>query len=253
MRRTRLFGEYGWIVGLGLWTVSAALAADITGTVTVKQRLTRPSVTASVSMYERGPAVELGKDPEADPLAAERSRVVIYVESAPKGAVVTETGKPTQPATMLQTNRRFEPDIVVIPAGASVAFPNGDPIFHNVFSLSKAKSFDLGNFPKGESRTVLFPVPGIVYVNCRLHPNMAGTVVVTPNRWYARPGKDGQYSLHDLPPGTYTIVAWHKAAGMIRKTVQVVEGGNVVQDFLVPIDSPTAAAHDMKNMKAGAQ
>ena len=55
-------------------------AADITGTITVKQRLTRPSVTAAVSMYERGPAVELGKDAESDPLAAERARVVIWVE-----------------------------------------------------------------------------------------------------------------------------------------------------------------------------
>ena len=71
---------------------------------------------------------------------------------------------------------------------------------------------------------MMFPKAGIVYVNCRLHPNMAGAVVVTPNQWYAKAARDGQFSLHDLPPGTYTVVAWHKTTGFIRKQVQVVEG-----------------------------
>jgi hypothetical protein len=112
-----------------------------------------------------------------------------------------------------------------------------DPIFHNVFSLSKPKSFDLGNYPKGDTRTVLFPKPGIVYVNCRLHPNMAGIVVVAPNRWYAKAGRDGQFVLHDLPAGTYTVVAWHKSTGFIRKEVRVTEGHDTVADFVVPIDT----------------
>ena len=87
---------------------------------------------------------------------------------------------------MEQQNRRFAPDLVVIPAGSSVSFPNFDPIFHNVFSLSKAKSFDLGNYSKGQTRMVTFPKPGIVAVYCHLHPNMAGTIVVTPNQWGVR-------------------------------------------------------------------
>ncbi|HEY4086418.1 MAG TPA: carboxypeptidase regulatory-like domain-containing protein [Bryobacteraceae bacterium] len=206
-------------------------AANISGAITVKQRLTRPSVTASVAMYERGPAVELGKDTETDPLAAERARVVIWLEGGGSSA------RSTSGATMEQENRRFEPDLVVIPAGGSVSFPNMDPIFHNVFSLSKPKSFDLGNYPKGDSRTVVFPKPGIVYVNCRLHPNMAGTVVVTPNGWFARTAaKDGQYELKDVPPGNYTVVAWHKTTGFIRRQVTVTEGHDLVVDFLVPID-----------------
>ncbi len=216
-----------------------AVASDITGVITVKQRLTRPSVTQSVSMYERGPAVELGKDAEVDPLAAERSRVVIYLEgpsaagSAPIGA----------PVTMQQQGRRFTPDLVVIPAGGSVSFPNMDPIFHNVFSLSKTRSFDLGNFPKGDSRTVQFPKPGIVYVNCRLHPNMAGVVVVAPNRWFQKADRDGRYVLHDVAPGNYTIVAWHKSTGFIRKQVQVVGGHDAAIDFLVPIEITPDSGH----------
>jgi plastocyanin len=223
--------------------VACVFAADITGTITVKQRLTRPSVTATLSVYERGPAVELGKDAEDDPLAAERARVVIYVDGP-----AHETA--TASATMRQANRRFDPDIAMIAMGGSVTFPNLDPIFHNVFSLSKPKSFDLGNYPKGDTRKVTFQKPGIVYVNCRLHPNMAGVIVVTPNQWYAKAGRDGQFALHDLPPGVYTVVAWHKVTGFLRKQVRVVEGRDSVVDFLVPVDlsapDTTAGMADMK-------
>jgi hypothetical protein len=149
---------------------------------------------------------------------------------------------------MQQINRRFEPDLVVIPRGGSVSFPNMDPIFHNVFSLSKPKSFDLGNYRKGDTRTVVFPKAGIVYVNCRLHPNMAGTVVVTPNHWFARAARDGQYALHDVPAGTYTLVAWHKTTGFIRKQVQVAEGRDNLVDFLVPIDLAARSAAEMPDM-----
>ena len=209
-----------------------ACAADITGLITVKQRLTHPSVTAAVSMYERGPAVELGRDAESDPLAAERARVVIWLE----GNVGKDDPVPAHsPASMQQINRRFDPDIVVIPSGSSVTFPNMDPIFHNVFSLSKPKSFDLGNYPKGDTRTVVFSKPGIVYVNCRLHPNMAGVVVVTPNRWYAKVSRDGQFTLRDVPPGTYTVVAWHKTTGSVTKQIQVIDGHDTIVNFLVLI------------------
>jgi plastocyanin len=214
-------------------------AANITGTITVKERLTRPSVTAAVALYQRGPAVELGKDTETDPLAAERARVVIWLEGGGSGPRANFV--PIQ-ASMEQENRRFEPDLVVIPVGGSVSFPNMDPIFHNVFSLSKPKSFDLGNYPKGDTRTVVFPKPGIVYVNCRLHPNMAGTVVVTPNQWFARAAaKDGQYEMKDVPPGNYTVVAWHKTTGFIRRQITVTEDHDAVVDFLVPID-PNASS-----------
>jgi plastocyanin len=215
-------------------TAVCAYAADVTGIIIVKQKLTHASVTASVSMYERGPAVELGRDAESDPLAAERARVVIWLEGNIEG-VGNEVAGPARSANMQQINRRFEPDTVVIPSGSSVMFPNMDPIFHNVFSLSKPKSFDLGNYPKGDSRTVVFLKPGIVYVNCRLHPNMAGVVVVTPNRWYARADRDGQFALRDVPPGTYTVVAWHKTTGVVRKQIQVVEGRDSVVNFLVPV------------------
>ena len=116
-----------------------------------------------------------------------------------------------------------------------MSFPNMDPIFHNVFSLSKAKSFDLGNYPKGETRVVTFNKPGTVYVDCHLHPNMAATIVVTPNRWYSRVDAAGQFSLRDVPPGAYSVVAWHKAAGIVRKSIEVTAGRTPSVEFVVPI------------------
>jgi hypothetical protein len=123
----------------------------------------------------------------------------------------------------------------VVPAGASVSFPNFDPIFHNVFSLSKPKSFDLGNYAKGQTRMVVFSKPGIVAVYCHLHPNMTGTIVVTPNSWGARVDAAGQYTLAGVPPGKYTVVAWHKTGGTFRKTIEVTAGRDSQADFFVPL------------------
>jgi plastocyanin len=215
-----------------------AAAENITGTIQITKKLTNRRVTPSVSIYQRGPAVELGQDASEDPLDFERSRVVIYLEGpGPAG------DNPAAPATfkMQQLNRRFVPDLLAIPVGSTVSFPNMDPIFHNIFSLSKPKSFDLGSYDKGETRSVVFPRPGIVEVYCHLHTNMAGTLVITPNRWYARSDKSGKYQIQDVPPGKYTVVAWHKAAGFYRKPIVVEAGHDSIADFLIPISEDTGA------------
>jgi len=224
------------IRGFRLLIVAVAIAAAahgerIEGTVVIKKKLTKRRVTAQVPMYQRGTAVGLSADSEDDPLAFERSRVAVWLEGqfsqAPPTGVM---------AKMEQSNRRFTPETLVIQAGAKVSFPNEDPIFHNVFSLSGAKSFDLGNYPRGDTRIVTFPEPGIVYVNCHLHPNMAAAIVVTPNKWNTMALRDGSFELHDVPPGKYTVVAWHKAAGFFRQTVTVSAGQDGHAEFLIPID-----------------
>src|ERR1700722_9078090 len=203
------------------------MAESIEGTVVVRKRLTKRRVTASVPIYERGPAVELDADTEADPIAFERSRVAVYVEGQ-----LTKASANQPAAVMEQLNRRFSPEAMVIQAGSKVSFPNHDPIFHNVFSLSGARTFDLGNYPKGDTRVVTFPEPGIVYVNCHLHSNMTATIVVTPHRWLTKADKEGHFVLADVPPGKYTVVAWHKTAGYFRQQVQVGAGGNPGVEFL---------------------
>jgi plastocyanin len=215
--------------------VAGALGENVTGTVTIKKRLTRRSVTPAVPVYQRGTAVQLGKDAEEDPLSYERSRVVLYLEGFAPADQAAQNADPAMPQ-IEQRDRRFTPDLVVIPVGATVSFPNMDPIFHSVFSLSKAKTFDLGSYDKGETRKVNFPRPGIVEVYCHLHPNMTATVVVAPNRWYARADASGQYRIPDVPPGQYTVVAWHKAAGFFRKPITIEAGRDAVADFFIPLE-----------------
>ena len=208
-------------------------AQAITGTILIKKKLTKPNVTPSVPVYQRGIAVRLGKDADQDPIAYERSRVVIYLE----GPVSIDQNAADSPAPQVQQlDRRFMPDLVVIPVGSSVVFPNMDPIFHNIYSLSKPKSFDLGNYDKGQTRKVTFPKPGIVDIYCHLHPNMQATVVVTPNRWFARPARNGQYRIANVTPGQYTLVAWHKTAGFFRKSIVVEDAHDSTADFFIPID-----------------
>lgn len=202
-------------------------AGEIRGVITVKRKLTKRVAAPSLDTYERGVTVPIAVD-DQDPLVYERTHTVVYLEGElPLAASVTRK--------MQQENRAFGPDLLVLPAGSSVSFPNMDPIFHNVFSLSRAKSFDLGNYSKGQTRTVTFPKPGIVLVNCRLHTNMSAVVVVTPNGFYASPDEKGRFVIPDVPPGRYTVTAWHKAAGFLRKDITVVEGAPSSVDFLVPL------------------
>jgi plastocyanin len=208
-------------------------AESITGTILIKRQLTKRRVTPDVSIYQRGTAVELGRDANEAPLDYERARVVIYLEGP--GPAGTDAANPGA-FKMEQINRRFLPDLLVVQAGSTVSFPNMDPVFHNIFSLSKPKSFDLGSYDKGDSRQVVFPKPGIVEVFCHLHPNMAATILVAPNRWYVRSDRTGQYRIPDVVPGKYTVVAWHKAAGFFRKSIVVEPGHDSVADFFVPID-----------------
>jgi len=238
MRSQRLIALFLFIA-----LAAVARAENVTGTILIKRRLTKKSVTPAVSVYQRGAAVKLGQDTPQDPIAYEQSRVVIYLEASRLEASGLAGAGPTvdpqqasAPPQMAQLDRRFSPDLVVIPAGSTVLFPNMDPIFHNVFSLSKAKSFDLGSYDKGQTRRVMFPKPGIVDVYCHLHPNMAATVVVTPNRWYARPDSSGLYRIGDIPPGQYTVVAWHKSAGFFRKQITIAAGHDSVVDFFIPLE-----------------
>lgn len=213
--------------------VSVARAESIEGTIVVRKQLTKRRVTAAVPLYQRGPGPALPADAEDDPLAAERARVVIWLEGMRSNLI-----QPDAPQTVKieQENRRFIPETVVIPVGGKVTFPNLDPIFHNVFSLSKPRTFDLGNYPKGETRTVTFPEPGIVYVNCHLHPNMTAVIVVAPSRWNTKADRDGSFTLKNVPPGEYTVVAWHKAAGFFRRQMQVGPGHDPRIEFLIPLD-----------------
>jgi plastocyanin len=226
--------------GLLAALVTPICASDIVGSIRVERQLTPRTVTALASAYQRGQGASLGLDPAEDPLSFERSHVVVYLE----GKNVLSPPATAASASIEQRDRRFAPDLVAISAGSTVCLPNRDVIFHNVFSLSKAKIFDLGNYGKDQSRSVVFPVPGIVFVNCRLHSNMTATIVVTPNGYCTRASGDGKFTFSGLAPGAYTVVAWHKAAGFFRKTVTVDGNGNTAVEFFIPLPKVAIAAAD---------
>jgi plastocyanin len=221
------------VAGLLAALVAPICASDIEGSIRIERKLTPRTVTPAASAYQRGQAADLGMNPAEDPLSFERSHVVVYLEGK---------NLPSSPATAAieQRDRRFVPDLIVAPAGSTISFPNRDVIFHNVFSLSKTKIFDLGNYSKDQTRVVVFPSAGIVFVNCRLHSNMTATIVVTPNAYATRASEAGKFTFSGVAAGTYTVVAWHKAAGFFKKTITVDGSGNAAVEFFIPL--PKAAS-----------
>lgn len=173
--------------------------------------------------------------PPVAPRAAEESAlqgVVVYLEGLPRGATV---GGTTPAASMTQRGERFSPRVLPVAAGTTVAFPNGDPVFHNVFSLSGARTFDLGRYPRGDTKTVRFDRPGVVQVFCHIHSDMRAVVLVLDTPAFAVPAADGRYAFTGVPPGEYTLVAWHDRAEPIRRRVRVTNGGTVVENVDIPV------------------
>ena len=105
---------------------------------------------------------------------------IVYAESL-DGATPASAGQ----YTMAQREKTFSPHVLAIPRGSTVAFPNTDLIFHNVFSLSQPSPFDLGLYRNGASKTWTFKSPGTFRVFCNIHPQMAGVILVTPSSYIA--------------------------------------------------------------------
>jgi plastocyanin len=130
---------------------------------------------------------------------------------------------------MRQVQQSFEPRVLGVPVGTTVDFPNHDPIFHNAFSYSKAKRFDLGKYGKGKSASVTFDKPGVVQIFCDIHSNMSAWVYVVPSAHVVQPGRDGEFVLRGVPAGTHTIEIWHPERGTERRTVTVTDAGARVE------------------------
>jgi plastocyanin len=163
----------------------------------------------------------------------EWQNIIIYLNSTPALPAAMADSPELQ---IMQLGETFIPHVLPVVKGSTVEFPNQDPIFHNVFSLSGTKSFDLGRFPKGESRSVTFDQPGIVPVFCHLHSDMSAIVMVLDNPYFAVPGPDGHYRIENIAAGTYTVVAWHERSEQVEQQVEVIEGQALELDITVPIE-----------------
>jgi plastocyanin len=131
---------------------------------------------------------------------------------------------------MESRDKRFAPHVVAIPKGAVVAFPNVDPIYHNVFSLSPGNSFDLGLYRKGAARSVIFKNTGLVRVYCNIHPEMVGYVMVVDSSTYAVAGTDGSFKIAGIPPGRHTVRVWTEAGGETSNVLEFAAGREIVWD-----------------------
>jgi plastocyanin len=164
--------------------------------------------------------------------APDRRQSVVYLTSAPQGAFEE---RPRQQAILDQRQETFVPYVLPVTVGTTVSFPNNDPFFHNVFSLSKAARFDLGSYASGDSRTQVFLRRGVVKVFCRLHAQMSGLVMVLDHPWYAVPNEAGEFGMPAVPAGDHVLVAWHERIGERRERVRVAAGATAQVTFALPM------------------
>jgi plastocyanin len=177
--RLAIFAFLGLFAAVGhTASASAEEPGDIEGTV----HIARLKVGSSVSGY---------------------GDVVVYLEDAPNTG-----GLPRGPFQIEQTHKSFVPPLLIVPRGASVAFPNNDEFSHNVFSVTPRNSFDLGLYAVGVGKAVTLEAPGVVSIYCNVHPQMVAHVIVVTNAFYAQPKPDGSFALKGVPPGRYRLAVW---------------------------------------------
>ncbi|HYV17401.1 MAG TPA: carboxypeptidase regulatory-like domain-containing protein [Verrucomicrobiae bacterium] len=163
--------------------------------------------------------------------------VVVYVESVPaiETAARAAATNPPRGLSIRQDGLAFVPHVLPVLRGTTVDFPNTDPVFHNVFSLARAATFDLGRYPRGDARSVRFDTPGIVKVFCHIHSDMSAVVLVLDNPYFVAPDASGRFSLDGLPPGEYKVVAWHERARPSRRSVRIEPGRATNVTFDIPL------------------
>lgn len=207
-------------VSLTSRTVVAARPGAIRGRVELRRVVPPPQRRPGVSDLGTAAARDL----------PDLLRSVVYLESAPRGAFeMNEAGH----AVIDQRNETFVPHVLAITTGTTVDFPNSDKFYHNVFSLSKTRAFDLGRYAAGHSRPVKFDRAGIVRVFCDIHSHMNAYILVFSHPFYALTDGDGRYRIDNVPAGTYGVVAWNEGTSSDTRSVTVPDSGVAELDFTI--------------------
>ena len=221
------FAVIAAVAALGVCLAEAGVGGEggqATGRVTGSVKLTLAnSAPSSASAYERRSV-----GPRPKPLPEIKNVVIFFSDLA--------ASKPApRSASIAQKDEQFVPHVVAVTAGSAVAFPNDDPFFHNVFSLSRGATFNLGRYPSGASRSHTFNRPGIVKVFCEIHSHMSAVVRVFDHTFFTIPSDDGSFSIDDVPPGEHTLVAWHERIGERRDKVTIRAGAAATINFTLPV------------------
>ena len=198
-----------------------------TGRLTGVVRLTAAKSPSPASTYDRR---SVSPKPAAQ---AEAQNVIVFFERIAAVAPLRPT-----PAAIVQKDEQFVPHVVAVTAGSEVAFPNEDPFFHNVFSLSRPATFDLGRFPPGSSRSRVFRRPGLIKVYCQIHSHMSAVARVFDHPWFTIPEANGTFAIEGVPPGEHTVVAWHERIGERRDRVTIRPGATTTLTVTLPVLEP---------------
>lgn len=157
------------------------------------------------------------------------SDVVISVEGLPLESPNSQISKlKSKRALIDQRDMKFIPRVLPVLVGTKVDFPNNDKNWHNVFSTSESKKFDLGLYPSGKSRSVTFGKPGVVRILCNVHPNMEAFVVAKGHPYFSAADKRGNYRLNAVPLGKYQLEVWHPEYGTRAVPFHMVREGEVL-------------------------
>ena len=198
---------------------------SLSGRVHVMSSPARRLATAGVS-----PGRIVGIQSERE--TSELENVIVFVNSP------IRVDSTPQRASIRQANEEFIPHVVAVTAGSTVEFPNDDLIFHNVFSLSRAATFDLGRYPRDASKAHVFSKPGVVKVFCHLHSHMSAIVRVFPHPYFSVPDREGRFTIPNVPAGRVDVTAWHERAGEVTNVATIEDGGTTELAFSLPLTDP---------------
>lgn len=192
------------VVLLGI-SVTGLRAGDIKGRVIIRKPQTVNTTIVSQSIIRK--YVRKMPDSYRTPEMTMNGStdVVVYVDDL----LLTDHVEKSPPAVMDQTSEKFVPHVLPILVGTRVKFLNSDEVYHNVFSFSKTKTFDLGRYAKGEYRFVTFDKPGVVKVYCDIHTHMNAFILVLKNPYFAKVDSKERFEIKNVPPGNYTLKAWY--------------------------------------------
>lgn len=154
---------------------------------------------------------------------------VVYFRPA---AGFSAPAPPALPLVLATERKTFSPRVLPVPLGATVRFPNNDPILHNVFSTSREAAFDLGLYGRGDGEQHTFTQAGVVRVFCNVHHSMVAHVLVMDTPHFVKPDGQGRFRLAGIPAGAGELFVWHERAPLWRRSLEVPQ----VEDLVVALE-----------------
>ncbi|MCX6895662.1 MAG: carboxypeptidase regulatory-like domain-containing protein [Verrucomicrobia bacterium] len=218
----------------GLAAVVSCAAGDITGTVRAEGK---PGTEQSAG----GGSYESRKFKFVERVNyAELQDFIVFIEGPVGDQPVVLPSKPLTVETRRSVSQKgavFEPHVLPVVVGTTVEWPNNDEIYHNVFSMSETKPFDLDLYKAPTVKSVTFDKPGRVDVFCSIHSRMSCIVLVLENPYYAAADSGGHFAITNVPPGTYKLKAWHERVPAQVKEITVPAQGEAKVDFVLGINN----------------